>query len=114
MTTFSDYQSATDETAIYPDAGEGTMEAIQYCVFGAIGEAGELANKLKKVLRDHDGEMTDDDISGILHETGDVLWYLARLCVELDENLETVAEDNIEKLLARQKRNTLHGVGDDR
>lgn len=111
---FIEYQNATDETARYPDAGEGTIEALSYVVFGLVGEAGEIANKFKKVLRDHGGEITDEMADTLLAEAGDVLWYLARFATELDANLHNIAEDNIEKLLARMRRGTIQGSGDNR
>lgn len=116
MTAFSfdDYQEATGETAVYPDAGEGTADALSYVILGLVGEAGEIANKFKKILRDQNGELTNENITAICAEAGDVQWYLARLFEELGEFLGDAAENNIAKLQSRKSRNKLQGSGDNR
>jgi NTP pyrophosphatase (non-canonical NTP hydrolase) len=101
------YQKETNKTAIYP------MEiALEYLTLGLVGEAGEIANKVKKVLRDDKGIITLDRKQQIFDELGDVLWYVAQLCEELDFDLEDVMEANIQKLLSRQERGKLQGEGD--
>tara|TARA_B100001094_G_C18194832_1_gene810012 strand:- start:2852 stop:3178 length:327 start_codon:yes stop_codon:yes gene_type:complete len=103
------YQAAAKETAIYPkDLG------ILYTTLGLVGEAGEVAEKLKKIIRDHGGEMDDDARQSIMLELGDVLWYLANLTSELGYSLRDVAGANIQKLEDRQARKKLHGSGDTR
>ena len=103
------YQAAAKETAIYPE-GLG----ILYTTLGLVGEAGEVAEKLKKIIRDHGGEMDDDVRESIMLELGDVLWYLANLTSELGYSLRDVAGANIQKLEDRQARKKLHGSGDTR
>lgn len=112
--SFEEYQAEADQTAIYPDAGEGTADAISYVVLGLVGEAGEVANKFKKVLRDQDGDMTDKNVEDFAAEVGDVLWYCARMAEELGFDLGVIAENNIEKLQSRKSRNMLQGAGDNR
>jgi len=98
------YQEKTRETAVYPE-----NQALTYVALGLNGEAGEIAEKVKKQIRD------DEDKTGdILDELGDVLWYLARVADELDADLSDVAEANLVKLFDRQDRGQLHGEGDDR
>jgi NTP pyrophosphatase (non-canonical NTP hydrolase) len=107
---FRDYQTRSRETAIYPDMGSNFV----YPTLGLAGEAGEVAEKVKKVIRDSGGEITEDTRELITKELGDVLWYVAQLATELNLDLNTVAENNIEKLTSRRKRGTLHGSGDTR
>jgi NTP pyrophosphatase (non-canonical NTP hydrolase) len=112
--TFDNYQEDTGTTAIYPEAGTSESDAIQYCIFGLIGEAGEIANKYKKILRDHDGDINLERLTSIANEIGDVLWYCSQLSSELGVQLSTIAAENIRKLNDRKQRDKLHGSGDDR
>ena len=98
------YQQQAATTAIY-----GQQHAVIYPALGLAAEAGEVANKVKKIMRD--GEL---DREGIADEIGDCLWYIAALCRDLNIDMETVAYDNLEKLHSRQKRGTLRGNGDKR
>ncbi len=108
--TFATYQEGTALTAIYPDKIPDDLAGIVYCALGLAGEAGEIANKVKKLLRDGDGGLKR---RAIAYECGDVLWYIPRLLHELGEfQLESVARENLEKLLGRKERGTLHGSGD--
>lgn len=113
-TTFEEYQQAAFEVARYPEVGSGSLLAITYCTLGLNGEAGEVAEKLKKIIRDKDGVFSDEDRAAIKKELGDVQWYLSALAGELGFGLEDVAEGNIEKLYDRAARDVLHGSGDDR
>lgn len=83
-------------------------------VLGLTGEAGETADKIKKILRDKDGVVSDEDREAIKKELGDTLWYLASIARYLDLSLSEVAVGNIEKLESRYQRNKLHGEGDER
>lgn len=112
--TFDEYQEATMETAIYPEAGEGTELALAYVALGLAGEAGEVANKVKKIIRDTGGNVTEEQAEVIKKEVGDVLWYAARLSDELDFALGSAAEHNLNKLLARKQLGVIGGSGDNR
>ena len=81
---------------------------------GVAGEAGEFADKIKKILRDKKGAFTDEDRDAIIKELGDVLWYVALVSLYLDTPLSRVAQGNLDKLASRQKRNKLTGEGDER
>jgi NTP pyrophosphatase (non-canonical NTP hydrolase) len=106
----SEYQSRSRATAVYPRAGDNLL----YPTLGLCGEAGEVAEKIKKMVRDDDGVLTEERRAALAKELGDVLWYLAQLATEADLELEAIAEANIEKLSSRQRRNVLQGSGDDR
>lgn len=103
--TFEDYFEFTSTTAIYPNT-----EANSYLVLGLVGEAGEVAEKTKKVLRD--GTPMDRELLKL--ELGDVLWYLTRLCDEYGFTLREVAQANADKLDSRRVRGVLGGSGDTR
>jgi len=99
---FDQYQRKASETAIYPEEN-----AVQFLSLGINGESGEVAEKVKKSVRD--GEELE-----LEKELGDVLWYLSALASELDLSLEEIAEKNIEKIKDREERNLLKGEGDKR
>ena len=107
---FIEYQQKAQEFAIYPTKGKD----LSYPILGLNGEAGEVAEKYKKVLRDRKGFMDAETDVEIAKELGDVLWYLSDIAFELGISLETIAKMNIEKLSSRQSRNTLYGDGDNR
>lgn len=107
--TFYWYERETEEFAIYPDYGTGSNTELSYLALGLMGESGEVAEKIKKKIRD--GSFDPKETA---KECGDVLWYLARLCNALGTNLEEVALQNYIKLLDRKNRNKLSGSGDNR
>ena len=103
------YQQVAKTTAIYP-----REQAIIYPTLGLTGEAGEVANKVKKIIRDGSDSKDEKLVSEIKAEIGDCLWYIAVLANDFDIKLSDIASANIEKLALRQKNNTIHGSGDDR
>lgn len=106
--TINGYQLEALSTAIY-------KHPVIYPTIGLAGEAGEVSDKVKKVLRDHDSDFKDDDIRrGIALELGDVLWYVATLARDLGFTLQEVATLNINKLRSRAERGKLSGSGDER
>lgn len=107
--TFNDYQTTARTTAIYPNLGSNYI----YPTLGLVGEAGEVAEKVKKILRGGE-EMTDDQRQELIKELGDVLWYIANLATEFNISLDDLADRNIQKLLSRKDRGVLHGSGDNR
>ena len=104
------YQNAALQTAIYPDKGFN----FAYPALGLVGEAGEVADKLKKIIRDNGGFLTDPVRDAVAKELGDVLWYLAVLAYEMDYDLNEIAQINIDKLNSRKERGVLAGSGDNR
>lgn len=110
--SMNQYQEFTDGTAMYPGAGEGELDAILYTTLGLAGEAGEIPNKVKKILRDDNGVLSEEKRQAILAEIGDVLWYAARLAAELGARLGDIAEANVEKLEDRANRGVIQGSGD--
>ena len=108
--TATEYQLKASETAIFPKE-----KALEYITLGLTGEAGEIANKVKKLIRDGaDKETLEQKKIEIGYELGDVLWYCAMLAREVDINLGHIMEKNIEKLHSRKERGTLGGSGDNR
>ena len=107
---FKTYQKKARETAQYPNLGSNRI----YPTLGLVGEAGEVAEKVKKVIRDKNGIFDNESKLGIKKELGDVLWYLANLCIEFNFNLDDVAYENLEKLKLRNTKGTISGSGDDR
>jgi NTP pyrophosphatase (non-canonical NTP hydrolase) len=106
----SEYQELSRRTATYPDAGDN----IVYPTLGLAGEAGEVAEKVKKLLRDDDGVMSRERREALAGELGDVLWYVAQVATEAGLDLEEIAQGNLDKLLSRQQRGVLSGSGDSR
>ena len=103
------YQALARKTAIYP-ADQGLV----YTTLGLVGEAGEVAEKIKKLIRGDLFEMQGEFEEDITKELGDVLWYLANLASEIGVSLDEVAEINLAKLQSRRERDVLSGNGDDR
>jgi NTP pyrophosphatase (non-canonical NTP hydrolase) len=104
-----DYQTQASKTAIYNDA-----DIIVYPALGLMSEAGEVAGKIKKVLRDNNGHFDPNQREAISQEVGDVLWYLAALCTDLGIGMETIAQRNLDKLNSRMARGVIAGSGDHR
>lgn len=107
--TLNDYQQYALSKAIYPNDGK-----ISYLALALGGEVGEAQDKIKKVLRDKDGQFYDIDLVSIALELGDALFYMALLAKVLGYNLTDIARLNIEKINSRVERGTLHGSGDER
>ncbi len=87
---------------------------IVYPTMGLVNEAGEVAGKVKKIFRDREGQISEKDRLSLKDELGDVLWYLAQICTELDISLQEVAEANLDKLFSRLERGKIGGDGDNR
>lgn len=107
--TVNEYQAAALTTAVYPED-----KRIIYPALGMCGEAGEVADKVKKVIRDNSQVFTDEKKREIAKEIGDVMWYCATLANDLGFTLEEVAQMNIDKLQSRKERGMLGGSGDNR
>tara|TARA_B100000424_G_scaffold125558_1_gene95146 strand:+ start:200 stop:529 length:330 start_codon:yes stop_codon:yes gene_type:complete len=107
---FETYQKKARETAKYPNLGFNNI----YPTLGLVGEAGEVAEKVKKVIRDKNGIFDEESKESIKKELGDVLWYLSNLCTEFNFNLDDVALLNLEKLKLRAAKGRISGSGDDR
>jgi NTP pyrophosphatase (non-canonical NTP hydrolase) len=106
----SEYQELSRRTATYPGAGDN----IVYPTLGLAGEAGEVAEKVKKLLRDDGGVMSNERREALAGELGDVLWYVAQVATEAGLDLDEIAQGNLDKLLSRQRRGVLSGSGDSR
>lgn len=108
--TFEEYQKLSRKTAIYPNKDKNFI----YPTLGLCGESGEIAEKIKKVLRDNNGILSQSKKEELKKELGDVLWYLAQISTELGISLDEIALLNLEKLNSRKERNTISGSGDNR
>lgn len=107
---FKEYQHSAQKTAIYPNVIiDGVLIQGVYPALGLAGESGEVAEKIKKYIRD--GYI---DKESLKKELGDVLWYIAALCSDFGFDLEEVAQTNLDKLQSRQERDKIHGSGDNR
>lgn len=113
-----EYQTIIDKTAVYPKE-----IGLAYCAMGLTGEAGEVADKIKKLYRDQEIDAVSADQyadiiqankNSISKELGDVLWYVTAMANELGLSLEEIMEANYNKLIKRRETNTLHGSGDNR
>jgi NTP pyrophosphatase (non-canonical NTP hydrolase) len=107
---FEEYQKFSRKTAFYP----GKDKNFIYPTLGLAGETGEVAEKIKKIIRDDDGNVDGEKKEELKKELGDVLWYVAQIATELDISFDEIAKLNIEKLRSRKERNTLSGSGDNR
>lgn len=109
---FAEYQKRAGSTAIYESRGK----SLCYPALGLAGEAGEVAEKVKKLVRVEGlfAQPDDDFKARLKKELGDVLWYIAATCFEAGLDMDDVAQANIEKLASRKERAVLHGEGDDR
>ena len=110
--TFDDYQKGARRTALYP--GKGTFIGLAYVVLGLNGEAGEVAEQVKRILRDDNGRIAEGRLRKLQKELGDVLWYASQVATELETSLSVVAAQNLDKLSTRQAEDKLHGDGSDR
>ena len=107
---FGDYQKGTAKTRL-----ESTYNnKLIYPTLGLAGEAGELAGKVSKILRDQDGVVTEENVDYIKKEVGDCLWFLSEICADVGITLESAAEYNYQKLMDRMARNVIGGSGDER
>ena len=108
--TFDEYQKLALRTA----RAKTAQHELFHLTMGLVGEAGEVAEKIKKVIRDNDSDEAFIDIENMSKELGDVLWHVAVLANYFDIPFDKIANDNIEKLASRLKRGTLGGSGDNR
>ena len=113
--TPNEYQKEAHKTSKYPVAiVEGNEYPYAYPVEGLAEEAGEVAGKFAKALRDEHGIISNKRKTEIIKELGDVMWFVAELCTLLDADLETVMQKNLDKLADRAKRGVIGGSGDNR
>lgn len=118
--TLNEYQVTSKATAVYPrvriiiDDGEPIEAPWVYPLLGLVGEAGEIAEKFKKIIRDNRGSVSEEHKQSILKELGDPLWYLARLGEATGWTMDQIGRLNLDKLFSRKQRGTLQGSGDDR
>ena len=110
----NEFQKQAIDFALYPE----NIEVI-YTALGLAGEAGEVCEKIKKIIRSGKDIRTEAKYNFVFRgevakEIGDCLWYIANICNDFNFNMETIAKMNIDKLEDRRKRGILHGEGDNR
>ena len=110
----NEYQMAAKVSDRFTEVNNLMSPGMMEKVLGLTGEAGEVADKVKKVIRDDEGKISEEKKEQIAKELGDVLWYVASIARYLGYSLEDVAKMNIEKLQSRMERGVLSGSGDDR
>lgn len=108
---FDEYQKRALSTVLTSD---DEFKDLLHWVLGINGESGEIAEKVKKIIRDKGGKVSAEDKQELAKEIGDVLWYLAVLAEDLGVSLDDIAVANLEKLQSRKKRGVLGGSGDNR
>ena len=104
----NEYQKKAAKAAFYE------KDDVVYCALGITGEAGEVADHVKKMLRDDNGKLTKKRKEELEKELGDVLWYVAKMAGRLDLTLEEVAKTNLNKIADRVARGKQRGSGDNR
>lgn len=123
ITKFNEYQKEAVRLGIsldkfkelHPDTPKDVIQMLAVAYDGlGLGEAGEVQGKIKKIIRDNGGVITDEARDAIKAELGDTLWYMASMCYNLGIPFNEIAEYNIEKLHRRHRDGTLHGSGDNR
>lgn len=107
--SFEEYQSRTSSTAMYPEE-----LALPYLALGVASEGGEVAGKVKKIIRDKAGAVDEEAKDQLVAELGDVLWYVAQMSNHLGVDMSEIAEANLTKLSKRKANNTIQGEGDNR
>ena len=112
--TIEEYQSQAITTLV-SDHSYGDLSAqLISQLFGLVGESGEVAEKVKKLLRDKQGNLSNEDKAELLKELGDILWYINSVSHLLGSSLEEVAQANLDKVLSRKSRGVTKGQGDNR
>jgi NTP pyrophosphatase (non-canonical NTP hydrolase) len=107
--SLEDYQRFVKSTKVYDKEYE-----LVYPILGLANEAGEVAGKLKKIMRDNEGQLTQEAFEGLVAELGDVLWYVTAIADDLGIQISDIFYDNFTKLSSRQARGVLKGSGDNR
>ena len=106
----NEYQTLALRTANSKDK----KNELFHLLLGLCGEAGEIAEKTKKIIRDHDSDFSKLDKDDLKKELGDVLWHVAIIADHFDIELEAVGDTNIKKLASRLERGVISGSGDER
>ena len=112
--TFQEYQEKAHSTAIYKAEviDSKILKQMLYATLGLVGESGEFANKVKKIIRDYNGNITLEIVVQLHKELGDILWYASELAHLTGASLHYIAESNIMKLEQRKNEGKLKGEGD--
>ncbi|MEN9413209.1 MAG: hypothetical protein RLZZ342_296 [Candidatus Parcubacteria bacterium] len=109
---FNEYQEKASVTATF--TGKQEEHQLMYLALGVCGESGEIAEKIKKMIRNDNGIITDETRALLKLEIGDVLWYLSQLSRVLGFSFDDAAQANIEKIMDRRARGVIKSSGDTR
>lgn len=110
----NEYQRRASKTAIYQKSAQTMLGRLCYVALGLAGEAGEFANKIKKLIRDGQGQLVDSETEPLAAELGDALWYISQCAAEIGWPLEKIAKLNLDRLASRAERGRIGGSGDNR
>jgi NTP pyrophosphatase (non-canonical NTP hydrolase) len=111
---FDDYHTQAISTLTSDHAFGDVSAELMAQVLGLVGESGEVAEKFKKLIRDKNGEISEETKAELIKELGDILWYVNAVSHLLGSNINEVAEKNLEKVLSRHERGVTKGSGDNR
>lgn len=115
MTSFEEYQEFCKTTDLFPKTKyDQEVDLLEYRTLCLCGEVGELANKVKKIRRDDNNQITIAMKRAVIHELGDVLWYVSTICTLIDVDMGLVAKENVKMLSKRKEEGKITGSGDDR
>lgn len=112
--TLDEYQKKAISTLTSDHAYGDLTPALMAQVLGLVGESGEFADKIKKLIRDREGKIDDETRGELVKELGDILWYVNAVSYLLGSNINEVARKNLEKVLSRKERGVTKGSGDNR
>jgi len=112
--TFDEYQKQAISTLTADHAYGDISAELMAQILGLVGESGEVAEKVKKLIRDKNGVISEDDRAELIKELGDILWYVNAVSHLLGSNITDVAQYNLDKVLSRKARGVTKGAGDNR
>lgn len=109
MKDINEYQKITNKTRLYKPKLD---HSVIYPLLGLTEETGELIGKIKKIFRDKDGQIDEEDLQALKLELGDIMWNMVVCAEALGLQMSDILEGNLKKLEDRRNRNAIKGSGD--